>query len=66
MDIEDLHKALGAFLICFGQGLPNEIKTKIRDRTYFLAQQIEHGGEPTVASIARGLADSLLEKPPMH
>lgn len=66
MKTEELNKALGAFLICFGQGLPAELKDRIRDRTYQMADEIERNGEPNVAMLARGLAAALSERLPMH
>lgn len=56
---DDITKALGAFLICFGQGLPAPLKQQIRDRCYQMAEQIEKNGEPTVARLARGYGDCL-------
>lgn len=69
INTHDLHKALGAFFICFGASLPPELKQRIRDLTYQLAHHMEHGGEPNVAKLARGLANSLtaeIPKPPIH
>jgi hypothetical protein len=66
MKTEELNKALGAFLICFGQGLPAELKDRIRDRTYLMAEEIARNGEPNVAMLARGLADALSERLPTH
>lgn len=63
---EDLYKAMAAFLMCFGQGLPVALKQQIRDHAYALADDIERGGEPTVAKMARGFADALVTEPPMH
>lgn len=66
MKTEELNKALGAFLICFGQGLPAELKSSIRDRAYLMAEEIDRNGEPNVAMLTRGLADALVEQIPMH
>lgn len=66
---DDLNKGIAAFLMCFGAGLPATLKASIRDRTYALADQIEHGGEATVARLARGFADALNiahPTPPTH
>lgn len=57
---DDLYKALAAFLICFGQGLPKELKESINQRVMLMADEIERGGEPNVARLTRGLGDSLL------
>ncbi len=62
---EELHKGIAAFLMCFGAGLPAALKASIRDRTYTLADQIEHGGKATVARLARGFADALAIDAPM-
>lgn len=67
--LDDMQKAMGAFLICFGQGLPATLKESIRQRTHELADRIEHGGEPTVAMLAKGFADALAGAnlpPPKH
>lgn len=69
MTTEELQKALGAFLMCFGAGLPKELKDNIKARTYAVADQIDHGGEPNVAKLARELADALAaphQPPPSH
>lgn len=69
LSTEDLQKGIAAFLMCFGQGLPDPLKQSIRDRTHQLAGQIERGGEPTVARIAKALADALVvphQPPPTH
>lgn len=59
MTAEELNKALAAFLIAFGATLPAELAQRIRQRTEDLADDIERGGEPNVARLARGLADAL-------
>lgn len=59
---DDLYRAMAAFLICFGQGLPDNLKQSINQRAQMMADEIEHGGEPNVAKLTRGLADSLLVK----
>lgn len=59
LSTEELQKGIGAFLMCFGKGLPDPLKQSIRKRTYALALKIETGGEPTVANLARGFADQL-------
>lgn len=64
METEDLQKAVAAFLICFGQGLPPQLKSSIRQRCEVLAEQIESGGEPTVGKLLRGLADAFDTHPP--
>lgn len=66
---EEINRALGAFMLCFGAGLPDTLKQSIRQRCYTLAEQIEHGGEPNVARLARGYADALtgmIQMPPRH
>lgn len=57
---EDLRKGMGAFLMCFGQGLPAALKESIRQRAYRLAEEIEQGGEPSVATLTRDFADALV------
>lgn len=66
MKTEDLQKALGAFLICFGQGLPAQLRESIRARAYLMAEEIARNGEPNVARLTRGLADALAEQLPTH
>jgi hypothetical protein len=69
MEAEDLFKALGAFFMCFGQGLPKELKAKIQQQAYSLASEIDRNGEPNVARLARALADQLSGRflePPSH
>lgn len=61
--IDELHRALGAFLIGFGETLPPDLAQRIRSRVFDLSDQIERHGEPTVARLARGLADSLAAQP---
>ncbi len=57
--LDEINRALGAFLLCFGAGLPAPLKQSISDRCYALAELIESGGEPNVAKLARGYADAL-------
>lgn len=64
MKTEDLHQALAAFLIGFGQTLPAELAHRIQKNVAGLAEQIERGGEPNVARLARGLADALVQMNP--
>lgn len=66
METEDLYKAMAAFLMCFGQGLPDELKQRIQQRAVALANDIGNGGEPNVAKLTIGLADALLARPPAH
>lgn len=66
MDNEDLYRGMAAFLMCFGAGLPENLKAGIRQRTHALAEQMERGGETTPARIARGLADALAGSPDRH
>lgn len=61
MKDEDLHRALAAFLIGFVQTLPKELTERIQQNVNALADQIEHGGEPNVAMLARGLGDALAQ-----
>ncbi len=63
---DDLYKAMAAFMMCFARGLPNEVKLQIRADALRLAQQIEHGGEPNVSKLTRGLADALVTDLPIH
>jgi hypothetical protein len=65
-DTQDLQKALASFLICFGAGMPDELKSSIRSRCEALADQIEYGGEPNVGKLLRGLAQAFDSQiPPM-
>jgi len=66
MDNEDMYRGMSAFLMCFGAGLPENLKAGIRQRTHALAEQMERGGETTPARIARGLADALAGLPDRH
>lgn len=66
METEDLYKAISAFLMCFGQGLPDELKSRIHQRAIGLAHEIENGGEPNVAKFLTGLADGFYPQMPTH
>lgn len=66
MENEDLYRGMAAFLMCFGKRLPDRLKASIRQQTLELADQMERGGEPNPARIARGLADALAGSPGMH
>lgn len=59
MKAEDLNKALGAFLICFGQGLPAELKNSIRHRCHAMAEAMDQAGDTNVATLTRDLGDAL-------
>lgn len=61
MTVEELNKALAAFLIAFGSALPPELARRARDLTSELADSIDRGGEPTVARLARGFGNALAE-----
>ena len=61
MKIEDLHQALAAFLIGFGKTLPKELAWRIQQNVTELSEQIERGGEPNVATLAKGLGDALAQ-----
>lgn len=66
-DAQELQKAFASFLICFGAGMPAELKSSIRSRCETLADQIERGGEPNVGKLLRGLAQAFdAQIPPMH
>lgn len=62
--LEEINRALGAFLLCFGAGLPKPLKQSIRARCHALSEQIENAGEPNVAKLARGYADALTGQHP--
>lgn len=59
MTPDDINKALGAFLICFGQGLPPELKQRIHDRCNQMALAMEQNGDTTVARLTRGYGEAL-------
>jgi hypothetical protein len=54
MKPEDLNQAIAAFLICFGQSMPKEMALHIHGLVADLSNQIERGGEATVAKLTRG------------
>lgn len=66
MAYDDLYNAMAAFMMCFDRGLPNELKQQIRVDALRLALHIEHGGEPNVANLTRGLADAMVTDLPIH
>ena len=66
MDNDDLYRGMAAFLMCFGAGLPDQLKASIHQRTLALADQMERGGDTNPARIARGLAEALAGSPAMH
>ncbi len=66
MENEYLYRGMAAFLMCFGAGLPADLKASIRQRTQDLAEQMERGGETSAARIAKGLAEALAGSPGMH
>lgn len=61
MKPEELHQAIAAFLIGFGQSFPKEIALRVQKNVAELAQQIERGGEPSVAKLTKGLGDALAQ-----
>lgn len=61
---DDLFKALSAFLICFGQELPAQVKDKINQRCKNLAADIVYNGEPNVGKLLECLGDALVTEIP--
>lgn len=61
MKPEELHQAIAAFLIGFGQTLPPELARRIQQNVADLSEQIARGGEPNVAKLTKGLGDALAQ-----
>jgi len=64
MTAEELHQAIGAFLISFGSSMPAELAHRIQKQAHGLAEQMERGGEPTVAKLTRGFGDAVAQSHP--
>lgn len=61
MTTEELHQAIGAFLIAFGSSMPADLAHRIQKQAHLLADQIERGGEPSVARLTRGFGDAVAQ-----
>ena len=61
MNTEELNKALAGFLIAMGQTLPPDLALRIQQNANQLADQMEHGGEPTVARLTRVFGAALAQ-----
>lgn len=61
MTTEELHQAIGAFLIAFGSSMPPELAHRIQKQAHLLAEQMERGGEPTVAKLTKGFGDAVAQ-----
>lgn len=61
MKPEDLHHAIAAFLIGFGQSLPGDLVRRVHGNVSALSDQMENLGDPTVAKLARSLGDALMQ-----
>lgn len=60
MTTEELHKAMGGFLIAMGQTLPVALADKIRCQAHLLAAEMERNGEPSVARLTKGFGDAVM------
>lgn len=59
METDDLHKAMAAFLICFGQTLPQNLKTTIKINCFRMAAEMDRNGEPNVGKLVREFGNAL-------
>ena len=61
ISIEDLHKAMAAFLICLGSTLPRELAERVSSRMVDLAQEMQSNDETNVSKLTKGFSEALLQ-----